>query len=281
MKDYQNYQDHKIALKANLAWWSVFFVLLFLVFVELVRLSLPVSLLLAAVLAVPLELVLVYGVLSRINKQNAVYKKILLTINQEGYTQEVLDEMERQLQWCKQHDTVYSVYRNHYALYLADGYQSLHETAKAQAFLEEVDTESLFQEPDTTTTQRRVALYYSLKVTLLAVSGDRIGTQAALQEMETLFSSFRMDSDTVHFLLDLARYEAHYLDGDYAACLACIEPYREDADVKMNVNMCLARCYQKMGRTAEANALIEELQPLLRNAWMRRSLELDCKRYLT
>ncbi len=280
-KDYHNHKDIRLAVKANLAWWSVFFVPLFLLFMELGRLSLPVSLLLATVIAVPLELVLVYAIFTKVNKQNAVYREILLMISREGYAQEVLDKMEQQLQWCKQNSSIYNDYRNKYAMYLADGYQSLHETDMAKSFLDEVDTESLFQNPETITTQRSVALYYSLKIMLLAASGDRIGTKNTLQEMEALFSNLRTDSDTVHYLLDLARYEVHYLDGDYAACAACMEPYREDEEVRATVHMSLARCYWKMGRREEAKDLAAALQPLLKNEWMRRSYELDCKKYLT
>ncbi len=279
--DYGNYKDIRIALKANLAWWSVFFFLLFFIFLSAGKPSFPLSLLLAAVIAVPLDLLLMYVIFPRVNKQNAIYKEILLKINSEGYSQAVLDEMEQQLQWCKQNNAVYTVYRNNYAMYLADGYQSIHETNKAKAFLDEVDTEALFQNAETPSTQRSVALYYVLKTILLAESGDRMATEAALQEMEALFSFRKPDSLTLNHLLDTARFEFHYLNGDYAACAACMEQYREYEDMKMNVHVYLARCYWKMGRTAEANALIAELQPLLRNDWMRKTLELDCKKYLT
>lgn len=277
--DFGKFKDLKLALKANLAWWSVFFCCLLPLFLVFLQGSLLLRVLLAAVIAVQLDLLLIYGIFPRVNKQNAIYKNILLALQRDGYSPEVLANMETQLRWCQQNSSTYAVYRNSYALYLTDGYSSLHEYEKARQFLTEVDVQALFRDGDTSSARRQIALYHTLKTILAAASGDKALTESSLREMEAQLASGKVESLTINRLLDIARFEWHYLNERYAECEACMRKYMEYEELKWDVSIFLARCYWKTGRTQEADALIASLEPLIRNDWMRRSIELDCAKF--
>lgn len=276
-------------LKAFFVWWLVCFLFIFLLvtvteivyplFAHGSRLGVPISIrvIFSAIAAVPMNFIVFNLLLPRLNKQYKAYKEILISIDREGYSDNVISELEKQLSWCLQKGGAYATYSNQYAMFLTEAHLSLQNIDKASEYIKCVDYSVLkneFQQIRSISVQRNMILYHVLSVQLAAAMSDVTLTERCVSEGEKYFSLYRNKNELMNYVIDTAYFESLMLHGRYSGALNLINKYSGNDGLRFGVAFDKARCLLKMGDKQGADRLFDEAYSLAGNDWRRRIIDI-------
>lgn len=282
-------RDKKTAIKAFLMWWLICFIILFFLttltdmvyplFTHGKELNVPVlfRIIFSAVAAVPMNFIVFYLLLPRLNKQYKIYREIFIGIAREGYSERIIAEMEKQLDWCMKKGRAYATYSNQYAMFLTEAYLSLQNTDKANEYLNYIDYATMkteLQQINSVSVQRNMVMYHVLKVQLAAAMSDIALTERCISEGERYFSLYRNKSELMNYVIDTAYFESLMLHGRYNNALNLINKYISIDELRFGVSFDKARCLHKMGDKQSAESLFDEAYSLAGNDWRRRIIDI-------
>lgn len=275
-------------LKAFAAWWFTCFIFIFLALsaVDLVTSLLSgdtrrpkntFRLLFSALSAVPVCLIVQFLLLPRLSKHYGTFRRILLEIAKNGYSEFLIEQMEDQLKICRSDDSKTS-YANQYAMFLAEAYISLHCYEKAENALEQTDYKFMQNEVknvNSSEVQRNIIMYHLLSVQLSSARMDKDMTEKNISRGEKVFSKFRGNSEITDYLIDIAYFESLLLHGQYDNAIKLIDKYSDSPELEFGVTFDKARCLLRKGCGSEAQELFDKAYSLATNDWRRKTVELE------
>lgn len=275
-------------LKTFAAWWFTCFVF---IFIALSALDLIVSLIngeakgsknafrliFSAVSAVPACIAVQFLILPKLSKPYGTFRRILLEIAKNGYSDPLIKQMEEQLDVCRSDESRTS-YANQYAMFLAEAYISLHSYDKAENALDRIDYEFMKNEarsinsPDV---QRNIIMYHVLNVQLSAARMDKDSTEKNISLGEKVFARYRGRSEIIDYLIDIAYFESLLLHKQYDNAIRLIEKYGDSSELEFGVAFDKARCLLRKGCSSEAQELFDKAYSMATNDWRRKTVELE------
>lgn len=214
----------------------------------------------------------------RMNRQYREFRKILVNIANDGYSDETIAKMEELFSVCSAEPKKNAPYINQYAMFLAEAYLSLHIYDKAEEMLKAVELdfmEAQASDPNSLPAQHNIVMIYVLWVQLYAALGDKEMVENQLREGEKYFSKYRSKNEVTDYFIDTAYFESLIIHLQYENALKLLDKYSEIEQLKFGISLDKARCLKKMGRVEEADALFDKAYELASNDWRRHTVLLE------
>lgn len=173
------------------------------------------------------------------------YKNILRRIGSEGYSPQVIADMEQQLSRYMGSD-VYSSYRNGYCKYLCEAYMMLGDYDTALRYHSMIDTNELFRSNNIVFV-RDQALWHGQLIQINAMKGDIDASAQCLSRADGFLRSIHGRDKITDYFIDLSEFEYYLAINDFETCKRLAEPYMQFSETKSSACRCLAKLYARSG----------------------------------
>lgn len=278
-----------LAFLSVFMWWAFVFMIIFFI-ITLIDLTYPLitgqkiggtvsfRIFFAALSSVIVNLFGHMVLAPRLNRQYGTFRKIIINIAEDGYSEKIIANMEEQLRLCLNDKPKNTTYINQYAMFLGEAYLSLHQYDKAAEKLGLADYEAMklqARDPNNTAAKHNIVMLHVLWVQLYSACGSVKMTEQWIKKGETYFSSYRDINEMSEFLVDTAYFESLMIHGQYANALKLLEKYENDEQMKFGITFDKARCLRKMGEKKQADQLFDEAYHMATNDWHRKTVEIE------
>ncbi len=280
----QEITDRKLYIKARVisvisAFVTTFCILYFLSGTPDIplKLSLKARLIISAIAAVPIAFIY-WFVMTKTNKQNKVYEKIMEQFKTESFSDNVLAQMEEQLQFCINSGGRYDVYLNNYAMFLTDAYTELREFDRAKYFINCVRYATLtkeLKELNTITAHQHIVYYHALRVQLAIHTNERQYVERLIQDGKPFFDKYYGKSDFITLIIDFMWFDYYLMNGRFSDCEAILKKHEENENIACTLVGRKAMLLRKQGRSEEAEKAFDEAYSLAKNDYLRREIAIE------
>jgi tetratricopeptide (TPR) repeat protein len=173
------------------------------------------------------------------------YKNILMRIGREGYTPQVVSDMEQQLPKYMG-DVTFSTYRNGYCKFLCEAYAMLGDYDTALRYHSMIDTNELFRSNNIVFV-RDQALWHGQLIQINAMKGDIDASAQCLSRADGFLRSIHGRDKITDYFIDLSEFEYYLAVNDFETCKRLAEPYMQFSETKSSACRCLAKLYARSG----------------------------------
>ena len=277
-------KDHKVRLMGIALWYLICLVPCFLFAVLFIGRSTTENFWLwrfafafgvAAVAELVIYLVVFPYILGGTRKQ---YNQIISRIASEGYTPQVIGELELLLSKCMESKN-YSSYRDGCCKYLTEAYAMRKEFDTALRYHAMSDTDFMFRY-HTLSFQRDQALWHGQLIQIYAMKGDVSASEQCFSRAQSFLNSIHGNDIVTDYFIDLSVFEYYLAIGDYAACERLAEPYKQHKEFRSSAFRSLARMYAKKGDTAQARQCFDIAIESAGNQFIREFVQSEKNRVL-
>ena len=195
------------------------------------------------------------------------YKSILMRIGSEGYTPQVIADMEQQLPRYMNSPT-YSTYRNGYCKYLCEAYMLKGDYDTALRYHSMTDTHDLFSS-NYIVYVRDQALWHGQLIQIYALKGDVSASGDCLARADGFLKSIHGRDTVTDYFIDLSVFEYYLAVNDFDTCKRLAEPYLQYKELKYSALRSLARMYAKAGDVQTARQYFDDAAQSSQNEFMK------------
>jgi len=214
----------------------------------------------------------------RLNRQYGAFRRILLNIAENGYSEKTIANMEEQLRLCLKDKQKNITYINQYAMFLGEAYLSLHQYDKAAEKLGIADYELMktqARDPNNSSAKHNIVMLHVLWVQLYSACGSVKMTEQWITKGESYFSNYRGINEMSDYFVDTAYFESLMIHGQYDNALKLLKKYENDEQLRFGITFDKARCLRKMGEKQQAELLFDEAYNMATNDWRRKTVEIE------
>lgn len=214
----------------------------------------------------------------RLNRQYGAFRRILLNIAENGYSEKTIANMEEQLRLCLKDKQKNITYINQYAMFLGEAYLSLHQYDKAAEKLGIADYELMktqARDPKNSSAKHNIVMLHVLWVQLYSACGSVKMTEQWITKGESYFSNYRGINEMSDYFVDTAYFESLMIHGQYDNALKLLKKYENDEQLRFGITFDKARCLRKMGEKQQAELLFDEAYNMATNDWRRKTVEIE------
>ena len=289
MNDHTNKNRASAAIIYLLKRWSLVFLLIFTLITGVDAASALLGsgstggsvlfrLVFAAVASVIVNIVISLFIAPRMNKKYRIFRGLVMRIAEDGYSETLIDEMEKELTSCladKEHNRLYI---SQYAMFLGEAYISLHRYDEAEEKLNMADMEYMERAAENKAdlnAQQNMIMLHVLLIQLCSARKDVGQTEKWLSSGEKYFSRMRGKNDWVNYFIDTAYFESLLVHGQYENAMKLLEKYDNVKPISFGITLDKARCSKLMGNTDKAAEFFDAAYKLAANNWRRKTVELE------
>ena len=232
----------------------------------------------AAVASIIINIVISLFIAPHMNKKYRTFRSIVMRIAEDGYSDVLIDEMEKELSSCltdKEHNHLYI---SQYAMFLGEAYISLHSYAKAEEKLNMADMEYMEKAAENKAdlnAQQNMIMLHVLLIQLCSARKDVEQTEKWLSRGEKYFSRMHGKNDWVNYFIDTAYFESLLVHEQYENAMKLLEKYDTVKPISFGITLDKARCSKLMGKTDKAAEFFDTAYKLAANDWRRKTVELE------
>ena len=195
------------------------------------------------------------------------YRRLLKCVVEQGYTPQVVSQMELALAGCQDKKS-YSSYRNGYCKLLCEAYAQKHEYDKALYYHSLADVGFLFRY-STLTFVRDQVMWHAQLIQVNAIAGNISASEKCMQQADSFFKSVRGKDEFVDYAIDMSTFEYYLAVGDFERCAALAQPYTKKDAFKLSAVFCLARLYALKGDTELSRQYFDEAYSFAQNDYIK------------
>lgn len=224
------------------------------------------------------NLILHFFISPRLNNTFSRYRRLLMQIADEGYSDETISAMEEQLEICQKDREKNLPLITHYALFLSEAYLSLHRYREAEEKLKLVDMEYMANQAKITNDKgahQNIITLHVLWIQLYSAMNDIEMTEHWVRCGENFFSQFRGNNRITDYFIDTAYFESLLVHRQYENALKLLEKYSGDEQPAFGVELDKGRCYKRIGLLSEAAAAFDAAYGLAVNDWRKTMVDFE------